>query len=382
MATTPMPPLEAFEAVCQDFYQPAREAVAQGKRVAGFMCSYSPQELVHAAGFTTVRILGQPGATPQADELLQAYACSLARSSLNTGLSGGMEFLNLAVFAHTCDTMQNVADLWQRNVPGMETLIVSMPNRTKGPAARSYLRNELGRVRAWLEERVGAIPDERIRASMTLYQQHRAAMRRLYALRRKRPGVLTGAQMNTVVLAAMLMPKEEHLQLLAQLTDMLEQQPVANDQPAGAPRILVAGSVCQNRDFIAVLEDAGCVIADDDLCMGSRSFTMPDPDPGEPLDALTDQYLGRRPCPAFHAEGFDPGDHLVERARQAQADGVVFLLTKFCDPWFFDYPPAQKKLEAAGIPSLLVEIEQNQPVPEQFRTRAQAFFEMIELGDA
>ena len=382
MATVPMPPLEAFEAVCQDFYQPAREAAAQGKRVAGFVCSYSPQELVHAAGYLPVRILGQPGATPQADELLQAYACSLARASLNSGLTGAFDFLNLAVFAHTCDTMQNVADLWQRNVPGMETLIVSMPNRTEGEAARKYLRTELGRVRAWLEERAGAISDETIAASMQIFQQHRATMQRLYALRRRRPGVLSGAQMNTVVLSAMLMPKEEHQLLLSQLIDTLEQQPESEDVVSDAPRILVTGSVCQNRDFMTALEESGCVIADDDLCMGSRSFTAPDPIPGDPLDAMTAQYLGRKPCPAFHSPGFDPGDHLVERAQQARAEGVVFLLTKFCDPWFFDYPPAQKKLEAAGIPSLLVEIEQNQPVPEQFRTRAEAFFETISLGSA
>jgi bcr-type benzoyl-CoA reductase subunit C len=375
-----MPPLEAFDAVCQDFYQPARDAAAQGKRVAGFMCSYSPQELIHAAGYLPVRILGQQGATPQADELLQAYACSLARASLNSGLSGSFDFLNLAVFAHTCDTMQNVADLWQRNVPGMETLIVSMPTRTQGAAASQYLRIEFNRVRAWLEARVGAIADERIAASMQLYQRHRAAMQRLYALRRRRTGILSGAEMNTIVLSAMLMPKEDHLLLLNQLIDQLEVQPEISDMVSDAPRILVTGSICQNRDYITVLEEAGCVIADDDLCMGSRSFTAPDPGPGDPLDALTGQYLGRRPCPAFHSPGFDPGDHLVERAQQARAEGVVFLLTKFCDPWFFDYPPARKKLDAAGIPSLLVEIEQNQPVPEQFRTRAQAFFETIELG--
>ncbi|HNT89341.1 MAG TPA: 2-hydroxyacyl-CoA dehydratase family protein, partial [Candidatus Hydrogenedentes bacterium] len=85
----------------------------------------------------------------------------------------------------------------------------------------------------------------------------------------------------------------------------------------------------------------------------------------------------RRPCPAFHAPGFDPGRHLVEKARTARADGVVFLLTKFCDPWFFDYPHVNQALEDAGIPTLLVEVEQHLPVPEQFRTRIQAFFEML-----
>lgn len=374
-------PMDVFERVCADFYGPARAAAEAGRKVAGFMCSYSPQELVHAAGYLPVRILGRFGATPKADELLQPFACSLARSSLDSGLSGEFPFLSVAVFSHTCDTMQNVADLWQRNVGGMETLIVSMPNRTTGEAARAYFRSELERVRAWLEERAGAISGDRIHASILLYQQHRAAMQRLYALRRRQPGCLSGYEMNLVVAASMLMPKEEHLALVTALIDELETAGGAAD--AVGPRVLVTGSVCQNLELIRALEESGCTVVDDDLCMGSRLFALPDPAAGAgPLDALCAMYMERRPCPAFHTPGFDPGDHLAARARQAEADGVVFLLTKFCDPWFFDYPHAEKKLREAGIPSLLVEVEQNQPVPEQFRTRAQAFFEMLEVGAA
>ncbi|MFP4500671.1 MAG: 2-hydroxyacyl-CoA dehydratase subunit D [Candidatus Hydrogenedentota bacterium] len=381
MTTDATQPLDVFEAVCNDFYAPAREAAALGTPIAGFACSYSPQEMVHAAGYMPVRILGRPGGTPQADEILQAYACSLARSSLDSGLAGELDFMDLAVFSHTCDTMQNVADLWQRNVPGMETLIVSMPNRTTGEAAHTYLRKELERVRTWLEERAGTISGEQLTASIALFQRHRTVMQRLYALRRKQPGLMTGAQMNAVVTASMLMAKEKHLALLTQLVDALETR--SNGAEASdAPRILVSGSLCQNRQFISTLEASGCQVVDDDLCMGARSFTIPDAKAEDPIEALAGMYLERRPCPAFHTPGFDPGDHLVERAKQAQADGVVFLLTKFCDPWFFDYPHASKKLEAAGVPTLLLEIEQNQPVPEQFKTRAQAFFEMLEVGAA
>ena len=158
---------------------------------------------------------------------------------------------------------------------------------------------------------------------------------------------------------------------------MVELEAAADPAPKRLPRVFVAGSVCQNMGFITALEEAGCMVVDDDLCMGSRSFSLPDAPAGDPVDALVEMYLGRRPCPAFHTAGFDPGAFLVERARAARAAGVVFLLTKFCDPWFFDYPHVNKTLEATGIPGLLVEVEQNLPVPEQFRTRAEAFVEML-----
>lgn len=369
-------PLDVFDAVCSDFYAPARAAAAAGRKVAGFLCSYAPQELVHAAGYLPVRVLGRMGGTPRADELLQAFACSFARSSFDAALAGEFAFLDLVVFSHTCDTMQNVADLWRRNRPEQEVLIVSLPTHTKGGPARTYFRKELGRVRAHIEAVAGTISDDALKSSIALYQRQRALVQRLYALRREHPGCITGRQLLSVVVSSMLMPKEEHLDLLESFVGGLDG---AENGRSGIPKIFVAGSVCQNTGFIHAIEDSGCVVVDDDLCMGSRSFCLPDAPSGDPMDALTDMYLGRRPCPAFHAPGFDPGAHLVECARAAQADGVVFLLTKFCDPWYFDYPHVSSALEDAGIPSLLIEVEQNLPVPAQFHTRVQAFLEMLEV---
>lgn len=370
-------PLDVFDAVCTDFYAPAREAAAAGRKVAGFLCSYAPQELVHAAGYLPVRVLGRMGGTPRADELLQAFACSFARSSFDAALAGEFAFLDLVVFSHTCDTMQNVADLWRRNRPDQEVLIVSLPTHTKGGPARTYFRKELERVRTRIEKIAGPISDDALRGSIALYQRQRELVQQLYAIRRECPECITGRQLLSVVVSSMLMPKEAHLELLEAFVASLDG--AGSSAGSDKPRIFVAGSVCQNVGFIHALEESGCLVVDDDLCMGSRSFCLPEAPAGDLMDALTDMYLGRRPCPAFHAPGFDPGAHLVERARAARADGVVFLLTKFCDPWYFDYPHVSHSLENAGIPSLLIEVEQNLPVPAQFHTRAQAFLEMLEV---
>lgn len=375
MAVAASSPIETFESVCASPYQAARNA-AKDRRVAGYLCSYAPQELLHAAGYFPVRVFGREGNTPKADELVQPFACSLARSSLDSALSGELDFLSLVVFSHTCDTMQNMADLWRRNRPNLEVLVVSVPTQTKGSMARDYFVKELRRVRSRIEALSGPISDANITQSIDLYYRHRSALRRLYDLRREHPGRLTGRQMQAVVTSSMLMPREEHLPLLEKLVDEVESAE-GGHAPAG-PRVLVAGSVCQNSGFITAIEEAGCTVVDDDLCMGARSAAQDAPGSGDPIEVLADLYLSRRPCPAFHAPGFDPGAHLVARAEQAKAEGVIFLLTKFCDPWFFDYVPVNQALEKAGIPSLLLEIEQHLPVPEQLRTRTQAFIEMIE----
>jgi len=376
MAAHEVAEMAPFAAVCADYYRPAREAAERGAKIAGFMCSYSPQELLHAAGYFPVRILGRAGNTPRADELLQAYACSFARSTLDSALAGEFNFLSLAMFSHTCDTMQNVADLWRRNRPETPTIIVSTPTLTEGPAARKFYCRELERVRARLEELAGPISDDGIRDSMRLYARHREAMQRLYALRRAHPERLSAQQMLSVVLAAFLTRREDHLPHVEKLVTSLESFENAPALPGA--RVLVAGSVCQSLAFMEVIESAGCTVVDDDLCMGSRSFSMPAVEEGEPLDMLSQMYLARTPCPAFHKPGFDPGHHILKKAQEAKANGVIFLLTKFCDPWLFDQVRINRVLEDAGIPVLTLEIEQHLPPSEQMRTRAQAFAELLQ----
>lgn len=378
MTTHPPAPIKTFEVVCAGLYETARQASEAGRPVAGLMCTYSPQELFHAAGYLPVRILGRSGSTHRADGLLQAYACSFARSTLDSALAGELDFLSLVVFSHTCDTMQNLGDLWRRNKPNSRVLIVSVPTLTTGDPSRVFFRKELQRIRGLLADECGAISDAAIMDSIRLYERHRQMMKRLYTLRRGRPGSLTGRQMASVILASFLMPIEDHLELVGGLLDALEA--TDDGRRVDRPRVFVVGSVCQDLDFVAAIEEAGCVVVDDDLCMGSRAFAIGQAPEGDPLDVLAEIYLARTPCPAFYKPGFDPGRHVLEKTRSANADGVIFLLTKFCDPWAFEYPPMNKTLENAGIPTLMLEVEQHVPPPAQFRTRAEAFVELLQAG--
>jgi len=367
--------IKKFEAVCADPYGTARAAAAGGAKVAGHMCTYTPEELLHAAGYLPVRILGWSDTTQRADGLLQAYACSLARAALELALSGQLDFLNLMVFSHTCDTIQNLTDIWQRNVSGMNHLVLATPVNVRGEDSIAFYKRELERARGCLETFGSRFDDAVIEDSMRLYARHREAMRRLYALRQANPERLSVRQMLSVVLSSFLVRKEDHLAWLGDLIATIEKMP---DAPATKrPRILVVGSVCQTGDYLGTIEDAGCFVADDDLCTGSRAFATVADAGTNPLDALARRYLARKPCPAKHAPGHDIGASLRTAVQQAQADGVVFLFTKFCDPWAFDYPYIHDTLEEAGVPSLLVEIEQHVPASEQYKTRVEAFAEML-----
>ncbi len=365
-----------FEQITADYYSYAKAAAARGRKVAGYMCSYAPQELLHAAGYLPIRILGRLGDTHRADELLQAFSCSFARSVLDSALEGEWSFLSLVMFSHTCDTMQNVADLWRSHTPDTKTLIVSVPTRTDGTAPLRYYTSELERIRKEIEKQVGPLSDEKIQKTLTLYREHRVAMQELYRLRTACPGIMTGTRMMHVNLAAFLMDRAEHLDLLRGLIAAIKADGVPREDRL--PRVFVAGGMCRHTAFISLMEEAGCRVVGDDLCVGSRSFAFTDVEGDTPLESVARAYLARTPCPAFHCATHQPGDALIEAVRRDKAQGVIFLLTSFCDPVAFDHVPMMQGLEKAGIPALTLSVEQHREPPEQLRTRVAAFVEMLQ----
>jgi bcr-type benzoyl-CoA reductase subunit C len=376
MASGTQGKLEIFASVCADHYGTARAAAERAEKVAGYMCTYTPIELLHAAGYLPVRIFGREGAISRADGHLQVFACTLARSALDMALSGELGFLRLMAFPHTCDTIQNLAEIWKENMPETPVLTVSTPVWVDSEHALEFYREELARARRFLEAQIGTeISDGSIDASIKLHDEHRSMMRRLYEVRRARPGSLSGAEMLSVVLASFLMPREEHLRAVTELVGDLES--VEPEADSSLPKVVVIGAACRSEDYLAVIEDAGCIVVDDELCTGSRAFAIEPVADGDTIERLARMYLTRIPCASKHCPGFDRSASLVEKVRRSGADAVVFLYTKFCDPWAFDYPYLRDALDESGIPSLLVEIEQNVPPAEQIKTRFSAFAEMI-----
>ncbi|MGC9336159.1 MAG: 2-hydroxyacyl-CoA dehydratase, partial [Anaerolineae bacterium] len=86
-----------------------------GRRAMGYLCTYVPQEMIHAAGFVPIRIRGNTSPLRHADAHLQSFTCALCRSTLDQLLSGQLGPLAGAVLAHSCDAMQAQADLWRMN---------------------------------------------------------------------------------------------------------------------------------------------------------------------------------------------------------------------------------------------------------------------------
>ncbi|MBI5956766.1 MAG: 2-hydroxyacyl-CoA dehydratase [Chloroflexi bacterium] len=365
---------------CRDW--PARYP---DRRAIGYLCTYVPEEILHAAGFTPVRLLKANDAITHADAKLQSYCCALARSALDQALAGKLGFLEGMVFPHTCDTIQCLADIWLVNFPGLFVTTIVQPVAIEGPHAQSYLVAELWQFLRRLEDRFRIkVTDEALRDSIRLHNRTRELLRQL-SLRREQIPATTYFD---ILRASTLMPKEEFNELLAEMLLAMDPCLLVKNEPRGEnafttsketprrPRLILAGPYLDDPSLLELIHGLGGQVVADDVCTGSRYFETPVSEDGDPVQALAQRYLERRPCPCKAGSLPRRSEDLVGLAKAQRAEGVVFVLPKFCDPHAWDYPPLAQALDKAGVPHLLLETEQTVS-GEQMRTRIQAFLEMI-----
>ncbi|MEK6535478.1 MAG: 2-hydroxyacyl-CoA dehydratase family protein, partial [Thermodesulfobacteriota bacterium] len=299
------------------------------------------------------------------------------RGALEDALGGRLAFLDGVVFPHTCDSIQRLSDIWRLNVPACFHLDLVLPVKLNTEGARQYMIDVLRRFRGELGEKLGVtISDEELRAAIRICNRIRAALTRIYDLKGERPEILKGSDLYALVRAAMIMDRTRAASLLEEIAAELAQRGGEAAGPA-RKRIFLSGGVCNHPDIYTIIEEAGGAVVGDDLCTGSRYFSGLIDEKADPVTAIADRYLERVVCPAKHRGLTDRADHLVRLVREKQAQGVIFFLLKFCDPHAFDYPYLKEALDRAGVPSMLLEVEDRLPADGQLRTRFEAFVEMI-----
>ncbi len=374
-----MESMQRLQSVLQDTggYAGAWKAKNPGKKILGNFCTYTPEEIIHAAGVYPMRLFGGKGAITRADAYLQAYSCSLVRGALEEALSGGLKFLDGAVFPHTCDSIQRLSDIWRLNAPFEFHADVVLPVKLDEPSSRRYMIDVLRKFKGDLEKRLSlSISEASLRESIALFNKIRAAIRRIYEIRSEHPEIISGEEIFTIVKASMVMERTEVLPLLEGIAAELEKKK-ASAGPSKKKRLVLSGGICDHPSIYSLIERSGGTIVWDDLCSGSRYFEGEIAQSGDPIEAIAKRYTERVICPAKHYSLTARGENIVKIAKEHRAKGVVFLFLKFCDPHSFDYPYMKEFLDKEKIPSMLLEIEQELPSEGQLSTRFEAFIEML-----
>ena len=344
--------------------------------VVGYLCSYIPEEIIVAAGALPFRILGSGSTISLADSHLQAYSCSLVRGALEDALAGRLDFLSGTVFPHTCDSIQRLSDIWRLNTRYKFHIDLVMPVKLQAKSAAVYMQSVVDQFKNELAQALNVdISEENLRQAVYTCNRIRKNLRKLYKIQKMTPDRLSSIELHAVLMAAMVMDRNE---LDKKLSVLVKATGLPNmDCTSVGKRILLGGSVCTRSEIYRVLEESGGRIVGDDFCTGDRNIQGDVDTTGDMIEAVSRRYMTRIVCPAKHSGLLSRGEYLVSIARENKVQGVILLYLKFCDPNLFDYPYIKAMLDKENIPCMLYELEEGPWSGGQFKTRCEAFMEMI-----
>lgn len=345
-----------------------------GKKIFGYFCTYTPEELLDAAGIHAVRLFGGTEDITQADTLIQSFVCPFVRGVLDMALKGGFDFLDGVVHAYTCDATCGLYGIWQRNIKTDFTYTYSPPYFSS-TASIGYQVREFEKLKAALEKVVGfLITDEAISESIRTINRKRSVLKRLYAIRASNPSPMAGSKVLDVVLASSLMPPKEFADAAEALIAHVLTPMACGQDPH---RVYISGSELHDPEVLQVIEGAGAAVVGDDLCTGSRSFIDLVEPAENPLEALARRYINRAPCPS-RLPVRRRLEFILEGMKRSRAEALIFIIQKFCDPHLAEQPLLSEWLKAGGAPNMVIETEHRIGAGRgQMLTRVQGFLEML-----
>lgn len=259
----------------------------------GWFCSYTPVELLEAAGVQPVGIREDSGKANE-EVVLGDALCSYVRSCFGGALTGVYDDLDGVVIAHSCECMRRLNDGWtekQEELKPVRIYLLDVP-RIINDRSIKFFAGSLLKLKTALEKRYGPIKDKALIEAIEKANWTRDLFQQLYEIRKKNPSIIAGSEIAEITRKVLMMPREEANRQLEKLLADAKQR---KDGVSG-PRIMVYGGPASNC-VIAPIEREGATVVCEHTCTGLRMFSDKVETDVDPLLALARRYLGKVHCP-------------------------------------------------------------------------------------
>jgi len=347
---------------------------ASGKVIGHFQV-YFPEEIAHAAGALPFKLRGAPVEPTHADSRFGSYLCSIVKTTLEVALTSSA-VVDMFVTHPICDAARNLAGVWGRNFT-FPCEILYLPQNANSPHAVEYLRGEYARLQRGIENVTGEIVDAAdLRRSIAVFNENRALLRRLYAIKREAPWQLTAEDAYALMAVGLMIPREEHNVLLRSVLPEIERSAAKRQDRI---RIVFEGGFCEQPplDLIRTI-GRSCYIVDDDFLIGIRWILEDVVANGDALSALARAYLERSSYSPVQHDAAKPKERmLVQRVERAGARAAIVAAAKMCEPGLEEQVAYTHALDQAGIPYFVSEFEENMTSSDQLAIQLETFVENL-----
>lgn len=357
------------------------------KPIMGWVCTYTPIEIIIAAGFYPYRIL--PTTDPSlANSYLDSNFCPYVRSCLGEALGKRPEYVDNLIIVNSCDAMRRLYDAWRHYVQGTFIYLLDLP-RDDSAKAIQYYQDNLQSLIDELEEKFKIkISEDSLYQAISVCNKTRELLTELSDLYVNEQVSLSAVEFLQIVKGSMAFPQEEYNGLLEKfIKDAKKEENILpnSSQIGDKSKILITGTIMDDLSIAEVIEDYGGKIVFVDMCTGNRYFQNQIPLKtskkinDNPLKLLAEYYLSKTPCPRMmNLE--KRWEYLLKIIKDNQVKGVIFYNLKFCDTSFFELPIIRERLQKYGISSLCLEGEFASSTSGRIKTRIQAFLEVLEFA--
>ncbi|HHY48194.1 MAG TPA: benzoyl-CoA reductase, bzd-type, subunit N [Alphaproteobacteria bacterium] len=346
-----------------------------GGQVVATMCTYTPEEVLVAAGMLPVRVLGAHEPQNVTEPHIFGMYCPFSRDSLAQGLLGRFDYAEGVTLTTACMQYRQTFNSWRMHVPTVKwDYLIPMPNNVQSRFAKAQHRELVRKFRTFVEGLIGRpIGDDALHDAIAVINENRRLLGRLYEYRKETNPRVTGTEVLYASLTAQFVDKAEHNAELRRVLAELPERPRTRDEGV---RFMTIGSENDDIAFMEMVESVGSTIVIDDQCSGSRYFWNEARLQDDPIATIADRYCERPACPTKDYPAHARFDHVLTLAKDYNARAAIFLQQKFCDPHEGDYPELKAHLESNGIPTLFLEFDTTNPIGP-FRIRVEAFLETL-----
>ena len=359
-----------------------KELKEQGRRVVGIFCTYTPLELIDAAGATPVVLCGIGEENiPAAEQRLPKNLCPLIKASYGGAVTDHCPFFyfsDMVLAESTCDGKKKMYELLNEL---KHTYVMQLPPGRNGALAAAFWRQEVQAAKEDLERFFGVvITEEALRRAIHLRNRERQAILHFYELGRLKPSPLSGFELNTVTTANdYAFDLEAKIAMLEQRTRELQEyyRRELQGKPS-RPRILITG--CPTNGLIDKvvkrIEELGADVVCFDNCCGPREKKDLIDETKEPITAIAEKYL-RIDCSVMSP---NPGrlETIKQQIDDYQIDGVIEVLLTACHTYAVESDLVRRCVSGEkGIPFLSITTDYSPTDQGQLDTRIGAFIELL-----
>jgi len=350
-------------------------------RKVGWLCTYTPEEIIHAAGFTPVRLLpGNGNFTEKSEDLLPPNICPYPRRILSSLRSSVPENMEGVVVANSCNAMLHLYNVL-RTTGDFFVYLLDVPRKVNEQAV-DYFTGELIGLADYLGRRGKPVTAENLVSSLALYCERANYLQKLTDLQNY-DLLLSAFPSGYHGLAAEASGLSPEI-FTAKLKQLVEgSSNSCKGRKDDRPLLLFAGGLSSDS-LSRMLDGRRDLILYPENCSGMRYLLKNPPaaSPGRPAAAgelcraISRACLEKPPCPRIFCTSARE-KHFRNLLDTMPVKGAIYHDLIFCDLCHYDYLLLQDLLTRAGIPLLKVKTELGEEDSGQLQTRVEAFLEIV-----